>query len=1322
MNMKFYASVILIYVILVIGSSNTAMGWIWCNGYGTVPPWGDDPNVPDFDVLDWIDSLINPALSKEPVYLKTGEYDLSIQDIVVHGCFTDVMIKRRYRNRSEYNSRFGFNWDMNYNMKIFKLNDPNDTIILLDGENHMLEFPLVPGSNPPEYKGPPGSYDYLIDNEDGTYTLVKKHGTKLDFDEHGNLSVITDRNGNSITFAYEATPSILYGPSKFCLIMLQWVGGRGPVSMSYKLQTITIDNDPNRAITFGYNPDGLLSTITDYTGRAWTYTYDPATNDLLTVTSPGTSEYPSGLTTTYTYDTDHNLLTITDPNSQTYLTNHYDAQKRVNWQTYGYGTATFTYNPDNSYTIETSARGIDQKTIYDDKGRPLSEIIYTEPCRPGDPPSYTTRCEYNSDGEITKKIFPTGNFITYTYDPNGNGNVLTMAKEPNNGDPNIVTTFTYDPNFNFVKTATDPCGRTTTCDYDPNGNLIQITYPAVTVPGQGQPVLPVVSFTYNEYGQVETVTDPNRMVTEYQYYDDTADPNNHSRLWKIIVDANENDAGHLDITTQFKYDKWGNVKEITDPNLDVTTFKYNELGLLKQTQTPSPYSNVTNFYYNNNKKLSQLERVRTGDDQETSYTYDKLDKLKTITNPLSYVTTNSYDASENLSQLKDAEDNSTNYSYDERNLPWKVTDANNGVTEYSYTLNGRLAKIKDPNGDETTYTYDKFDRLTTVTYPDTTTEVYGYDKNSNITSKKNRKNETIYYEYDELNRLKCKTRPSEPNTVYRYDIAGRVYDVTDGRSQGEGGGTTTYHYDRIGRVVQVDNPDSKVVKYEYNDRGLRTKLTYPDDSYITYEYDAMGRLTAIKDSSGSPIAEYSYDELSRREKLTLANDANAVYEYDLANRLTKLTNRISSSQSIVFRYDNYDNVGNRLSFKIDDANAHTYTYDMLYELTNVNYHDGNSTAYGYDKLGSRTSVDGTGYLRNSLNQYISVGGVSYGYDNNGNLTSINGDDYEYVYDCENRLIEAKENSSTIATYKYDYKGRRVIKTAEGTTIKYVYDGDRVAAEYENGDLVRKFIYGPGIDEPICMIAGASTYYYHFDGLGSVAALSDNAGNIVEKYSYDVFGTPAIKGPSGEPRATSAISNAYMFTGRAYDDETGNYYYRARYYKPSIGRFLQKDPVGYFAGLNLYTYCGNNPINFIDPWGLAKITIYVQEGTPGGDPSSKEAINAWGHAWVEVVNDSGEKTNSGLYPGGKHDDSQRNKNADVVYPIEITDAQAEAAKKYIQKYDGKYNEVTENCTDYVYKVVEKGAGQDIPGSDWGIDYPDKLAEDLKKKQAEEKKSK
>ena len=173
-------------------------------------------------------------------------------------------------------------------------------------------------------------------------------------------------------------------------------------------------------------------------------------------------------------------------------------------------------------------------------------------------------------------------------------------------------------------------------------------------------------------------------------------------------------------------------------------------------------------------------------------------------------------------------------------------------------------------------------------------------------------------------------------------------------------------------------------------------------------------------------------------------------------------------------------------------------------------------------------------------------------------------------------------------YLYDAAGRRIEKRMDGRTItKYVYDGDSCLAEYDaSGNLRRKYIYGPCIDEPICMIEAtqsyAGTYYYHFDALGSVVALTDDDANTVEVYEYDVYGRVGA--------LDASHPNRFMFTGREYDRETGLYYYRARYYNPQIGRFLQSDPAGFCAdGMNLYSYCDNSPVLFIDPQGLRRYT-------------------------------------------------------------------------------------------------------------------------------------
>jgi len=259
--------------------------------------------------------------------------------------------------------------------------------------------------------------------------------------------------------------------------------------------------------------------------------------------------------------------------------------------------------------------------------------------------------------------------------------------------------------------------------------------------------------------------------------------------------------------------------------------------------------------------------------------------------------------------------------------------------------------------------------------------------------------------------------------------------------------------------------------------------------------------------------------------------------------------------------------------------------------------------FSYDSVYNRTlwtdtlgSVS-TSYTDNALNQYSAVGGTTPTYDSKGNITSGYGGGLTLAYDAENRLT-----SAGAVTYGYDVLGRRISRTVSGATTTYVYDGPHIIAEYSStGSLTKKYIYGPGIDQPVAMIKVASGvetwYFYYTDALGSVRMLTNASGAVVESYTYDPYGQPRVMYAAGldgnwltEDVATYTNShilrgNPILFTGRWWDSTTQLYYYRFRDYSPQLGRFLQPDPAGYIDTMNLYAYCGNNPINFRDPHGL-----------------------------------------------------------------------------------------------------------------------------------------
>jgi len=373
---------------------------------------------------------------------------------------------------------------------------------------------------------------------------------------------------------------------------------------------------------------------------------------------------------------------------------------------------------------------------------------------------------------------------------------------------------------------------------------------------------------------------------------------------------------------------------------------------------------------------------------------------------------------------------------------------------------------------------------------------------------------------------------------------------------------------------------------------------------------ARSGIAAIKDELGGTIASQTFDEAGRLTKRMLANGLETVYTYDDANRVTSIMLRETATPSNViqsFQYG-YDKVGNsdtlalsragRLWVQYADGTGDVYDYDATYQLTGVKYGVTNPQAgyasavnpdrtvvYQYDSVGNRTQIADdanlTTYTANNLNQYTQIDAGSLGYNGNGALSSYNG--WNYLYDQAGNLIQAS-NAETAVTYTYDAIGRRLTRTHDGETTRYVYSGWQVIEERDGtGTLQAAYTWANGIDHPVRMVKDGNTYYYQQDALGNVTALTDSSGNLIERYEYDAFGGPTIYDSEGEE--LDEPMQPYLFTCREYDATTGLYDYRTRSYSPELGRFLQPDTIDFAGGdVNLYRYVSNRPVTLSDPTG------------------------------------------------------------------------------------------------------------------------------------------
>lgn len=503
------------------------------------------------------------------------------------------------------------------------------------------------------------------------------------------------------------------------------------------------------------------------------------------------------------------------------------------------------------------------------------------------------------------------------------------------------------------------------------------------------------------------------------------------------------------------------------------------------------------------------------------------------------------------------------------------------------------------------------------------------------------------YTYDVVGRLATRTWARNITTTYIYDDFGRLdlVSYSDGVTKG-----VDYSYDRLGRVdTVVQGPsngiqhthgytykpgdlglDTVTVDYGSNQSGgsiLKRTLTYSRDAYTratgfslettssveetaaAYTYEAVtGRLATVSNpSQANSTFTYGYNANGFALVDTVTGPVHTVTNTYEPNRniLDVKTNQVTGVQTPVSAFDySVNELGQRDQVATSgSAFGNSFTRDFGYDAKGQvvsDNHDTNNTfdrTYAFDGIGNRTSAteDTTtvNYTANSLNQYTAVGTNSLTHDADGNLT--NDGTKKYVYDAENRLVQVIDQSDVeIASYEYDAYSRRITKTANSTTTRFVYDGWNPVAVYTGTTLAKAYTWGQDLSGSMQGAGGVggllavkenssgNSHYPTYDGNGNVSEYLDSTGTVSAHYEYDAFGKTVVS------NGTKAGDFAHRFSTKQWDGEASLYYYVYRFYSADTARWSSRDPMEESWDtdeLNLYSFVGNDGINFVDLLGL-----------------------------------------------------------------------------------------------------------------------------------------
>lgn len=933
-----------------------------------------------------------------------------------------------------------------------------------------------------------------------------------------------------------------------------WHFQRKPKDTRYKL--VSIELNPRVRVKLDYDGHGSLSRITQTrSGRSLRLSYDNA-GHLVSVNFDGN---PVELVARFGYDKRGFLVRVVDRVGEV-STFEYDNQGRMLSEARCNGSVySFRYDAKGRCVYAAGANRHEERTLlYDPQGRKTQVA---------DSHGHITAYEYNAAGQVTGVLTPLGGKSAFEYDELGRIITSVSANQRRStteydelGHISAVSLpdgskqhISYNEKHRPVR-MTDSYGKEWRFDFDAEGRRVR------TVDSRGGEW----HYRYTPYGELESIRGP-AGSEDRRSYDNHGNlvtyVNPDGRVWRMEYDVYSRPVAQVDPAggvTRRSYDKAGKLSEVEAP--DGRRWRYTYDGGGNCTSNRGPDGSITRMRYNACGQLVELVHPD-----------GTISRLEWDTEP------------GRILSIEDGRGRKLSWEYDAQGRPVSRRNWDGTQLHFEFDLGSNLTSLVDPSGARYTFKYDAWNNLVSRTTPD------GVETR---------------YEYDALS-FPVKVSMPGSELIFERDAMGRVLSET------HNGITVRNMFDAEGRRVELGSDLAPPTRFEWTPGSLCAAI-HREEGTVRFRYGPQGE-EVRRELPGGAVLEQAYDKLGRLlEQSYLPPQAVAIASRRSGAGTLKLP-------GVIRRVYGYDEVG-QVSF-IEDSlrgRAH-YIHNIVGRLQAVLHSGGEAEFFEYDEVGNRrvaaqlASVDAPGleqvlrrdprgWLRLDVEQLRGRGaqvasartregnrmgevlrdGVPwrYTYDAHGRLVRKEAlyakgtEVWAYAWNVRGQLVAVTRPDGERWSYDYDVLGRRVAKHGPAGTRRYVWNGEQLLHEVAPSGEVVTYIHHPSKATPVLEHRGGTTTYVLTDVVGSACERVAADGTVVWRAQRGTWGEVGPDTQDGEPG----------FPGQMYDAESGLYYNFARYYDPTLGRYISPDPIGLLGGINEYTYVPS-PVNWSDVLGL-----------------------------------------------------------------------------------------------------------------------------------------